>query len=122
MLVNEKNKEKIEKMIIEAEGRATARTIKFENILEDIKQIEKKLNITKKAMTGVTVDVDHNAQDFPKAYKYTPDSTQYTIVRKSSGWDLVTIERWHTRKDGQTFIVKLTEEAKEAILKNMQCF
>jgi len=122
MLVKESNKNKIEKMIAEAEGRATARTLIFDDIIFDIKEIEKKLGIKKKDMIGIKACVDTNAQDFPKAYKYRPESTHYTMIRKANGWDLKTVERNTTRREGHAYELELPKHTKLAIIKSMSNF
>lgn len=122
MLIKEENREKIEKMIKAAEGRATTRLLTWKDIQQAIQNVEIHLGIAKKDLVGVYVDVDVNAQDFPNAYKYTPHSTQFTMVRKKSGWDLVSVERYTTRRPNSRYIVELTEEAKAAIIRKMSCF
>ena len=122
MIVNGKNKAKISKMIREAEGKASARTITYEDILNDIKWIEAEIAIPQKSMIGVSVDVDHHAQNFPSAYRYIPMSTHYTITKKPSGWDLMSVDRETTRREGHRFSVTLTESAKTAIIKRLSDF
>lgn len=117
MLIKESNRGKIEAMIEEAQKRARERKVDFDDIVKALDDIEKSLGIAKKSMIGITADIDIHAQDFPKAYKYTPESTQVMLVRKTSGWDLISVERWHTRKDGHRIELKLTDEAKEAIIR-----
>ena len=122
MLIKEANREKIEAIIKAAEGRATARTISFWGMIGFLEILEESLGICKKDMVGITADIDINAQDFPNAYKYTPTSTHFTVVRKASGWDLVSVSRDTTRRRGHRFHVTLTDEAKEAIIKTKMAF
>ena len=122
MLVKEANKEKIEDIIRTAEGRATARTISYERIVVAIAELEKTLGIAKKNMTGITADIDYNAQDFPRAYKYTPESTHILVTRKTSGWDLTNVFRDTTRRWNHRFHVTLTDDAKAAIIASKEKF
>jgi len=122
IIVNEKNKKKIETCIAEAEGRATVRTITFEQIEYAIERIEKELDITAKYMRGVTACVDPNAQDFPRAYKYTPQSTWVKLERCASGWAVIGIWRDITASPSHAICVSLTKEAKEAIIENKTKF
>lgn len=122
MIVKESNKDKINAMIKEVEGRSTARTIDYRDIVFNIATIERTLGIPKKYMVGIEVNVDKHAQDFPNAYKYTPYSTQYTIKRKASGWDLISVKRNRTRRLKQEYLLQLTDTAKEAIIKTKECF
>lgn len=122
IIIKESNKEKINQAIKDAEGRASARTITYDDIIQDIKNVEQTLGIAKKDMVGIEVDVDHHAQNFPNAYKYTPESTQYIIRKKASGWELLSVDRYRTRREGHRYNVKLTAEAKAAIIKRMSDF
>ena len=122
MIINDKNRDKISRMIVEAEGKASVRTITYEDILRDINEVESEIAISKKTMLGVSVDVDHHAHNFPAAYKYPPVSTHYTIIRMTRGWDLVRVSRETTRREGHRFSVTLTESAKTAIIKRLSDF
>ena len=116
--INEANLEKINKAIDEAEGRATVRRIGGMSVLNAVKEIEEHFDIPKKLMTGIMVDVDINAQNFPKAYKYTPESTQFIVLRKKSGWYLMGVTRDNCRVPSKKFlkIGAFTEEQKNAIM------
>lgn len=122
MLVKESNMKKINEMIKKAEGRATTRTIEYKDIAYNIEDIEKTLGIPKKDMIGIVAYVDSNAQNFPNAYKYTPYSTQYTLERKASGWDLVAVKRGRTERRNRKFRLVLTDVAKEAIIISKEWF
>ena len=122
MIIRESNKEKIEELITKAEGRARVRTIDYTTIKKDIEYLERKLDIPKKHMVGIKVSIDHHATNFPNAYKGRPMSTQYMIERKSSGWDLRSVERGYTERESKAFDVNLTDDAKEAIIETNSCF
>ena len=122
MLIKYTNSEKIEKIIKEAEGRATARTIDYGSMSMAIDRLEESLGIPKKHMIGIVADIDVNAQDFPRAYKYTPESTHFRVIRKQSGWDLERVYRDRTRRYNHEFHVTLTEQAKEAIIESKSSF
>lgn len=122
MLIKEANKAKIENIIKTAGGKASVRTIRYGYIVESLENLEKFLGIRKKDMIGITADVDYHAQDFPNAYKHTPVSTHFTVVRKTSGWDLVSAERDTTRRHNHTFHVTLTDAAKQAIIESKMTF
>ena len=122
MLIKESNRNKIENMIVEAEGKAVTRKITYDNIAIAVERIEKELNVYKKDMIGVKASVDLNAQNFPKAYKYTPKSTHFEAIRKASGWDLKSVERNITRREGHAYELDLPEHTKLAIIKKMSNF
>lgn len=122
MLIKESNRNKIENMITEAEGKAVTRKITYDNIAIAVERIEKELNVYKKDMIGVKASVDLNAQNFPKAYKYAPKSTHFEAIRKASGWDLKSVERNITRREGHAYELDLPEHTKLAIIKKMSNF
>ena len=118
--VIEKNYDKIKEELDKVQKRTTARNISLQTILNDIEVIERKLRISKKNMVGIIVGVDHNAQDFPRAYKYVPESTQYALERKTSTWNITNICR---DKTGTIpFHMYLTDDAKKAIIKTYEYF
>ena len=122
MIIRESNKEKIEEFITKAEGKARVRTIDFKTIVKDIKCLERELDIPKMHMVGIKAFIDHHAENFPNAYKGRPMSTQYMIERKSSGWDLRSVERDDVKRESKAFTVVLTDDAKEAIIKTKTSF
>ena len=122
MLIKETNRAKIEQIIKDAEGRATARTIDYYDIAMAIWNLERKLDIPKVKMEGIETYVDVNAQDFPNAYKYTPTSTHFHAVRKKAGWDLVKVYRDPCQRPGRKYEVHLSDTAKEAILERHTMF
>lgn len=99
------------------QARCTARTITAMEIIKSIEEIEERLNLisTKTDSIGTIADVDINAQDFPAAYKYTPESTQITLERKSSGWVLKYIERNRCKSRANHIVLTLTEATKAHI-------
>ena len=115
IVIKEANKEKINNIIKEAEGKASARTIDYDYIVRAIKEIEDKFwLIHKKDMEGMIVCVDMHAQQYPKAYKHTPESTQFSIVKAESGWKLRWIERCKQDKyhDEKYEVTEMPETAK----------
>ena len=115
--IDEQHAEKLTAAIAAAEGKARARTITAADMVADVERISKRFAlITKAALEGVQVDVDHHARIFPKAYKYTPESTHFSAVYKRGGWYLVEVERGRTRSPGQAVQVALTGKARSAII------
>lgn len=122
MYIKESNIEKIKKEIDKAEGRASARTILAEDMIKACNYVEKKLGINKVDLVGVEINVDLNAQNFPRAYKYTPESTHFSAIYKKSGWYLMSVYRGWTRTRGNTYWVTLTEKAQAAVIKRNSFF
>lgn len=109
--------EPLKNAIREAEGRATARTVTPEKILDTIAEIEGKLNLPKNAMKGVKIfGADPNAQKFPAAYNYTPESTKFSLEHNGKTWFLTAIERCtcSANRGG----IQLTDAAKTKLIEN----
>lgn len=98
------------------QGRARVRTVNAEEIALALLRLERALGITKKAMQGVSVTMDLNAQQFPGAYKGIPESTIVDAVYKSGSWRITDLRRDRTRAPGSAITVKHTEESRKALL------
>ena len=120
IIINEKNVEKLEKMISEGNGKAKVRTINLEGIKKALYSVEDLLNIPKKYMEGISVDIDIWSQHFPKAYKYIPESTQFQAIYKKGNWRLIKVYRAAVSSPHYSFSIDLTEKAKEQIIYRMQ--
>lgn len=112
----------IDSAIKDQEGRASARTITAKAVLRYITEVEDKLMIAKAAMDGIEVDVDINAQDFPSAYKWTPESTHIKALYKRDHWVITYIYRSQCRRRSQEVVCHLTDAAKEAIINRHSVF
>ena len=122
MLIKESNKEKINAMIKAAEGKATERTISYNDIVSAVERIESYLRIPKNAMVGIVADVDVNAQKFPGNYIWTAKSTHFRMERKKSYWNLYRVERDNCLCESKAIQLTLTETAKEKIMENNTVF
>ena len=123
IIICEKNCEAIENMITQAEGKATARCLTFKDLTFRIAQLETALGIAKKDMEGLKYDLDDNAQNFPRAYKYKPDSTHAVIERTAGKWRLVKVYRYTCRSEKHTFeCLEMPETVQTAILVSKRCF
>lgn len=109
--------EKLQKLLDEAQTRCRERTITPRDIIDGLQKVEShllNLGTTKKAMEGITVIYNANAQEFPRAYKYTPMATFFKAIYQKNHWVLYDI----TREECASVRCKidLTEAAKTAIL------
>ena len=86
-----------------AEGRSTERTITAYDVIESLRSVENSLNIPKKHLEGVSVTIDVNAQRFPKAYRYTPESTIFSATWRKGSWRVTDIYRGECRSPDHTF-------------------
>lgn len=100
----------------EAQGRAKVRTIKTTDIISALAEIEDTLSIRKKAMDGIRVEVDLNAQDFPNAYKYRPESTIFSALYKNGAWRVTDIGRYPTHRASCRISVIHTDASKNALI------
>ena len=114
MKINIENTTKLAAAIKEAEGKATARTIKETQIVSILHEIEK--GIAKKKMSGTRVHYT-GAEHFPNAYKYRPESTHWIAENINGKWYVVDIYRdtCPNRSSWNTEII-YSETAKQAIL------
>lgn len=99
--INEKNRAKIEAMLKEANGRATAHTItSLEEVLEAVEEIEERAYefISRKSeWKGMSVTFCPDL-GLPKSYRNRVTTTEFTIARRASGWFLVeaeSVNRYH---------------------------
>lgn len=122
IVIKEANRSKLQNELEKIQKRTTTRNINVDDLFKIIKEIENNLGIAKNKMVGIVADVDYNAQDFPKAYKYTPESTQITIQKLASGWALTNVERYRCRTPKSKYILRLTDDAKNAIIESKMCF
>jgi hypothetical protein len=100
IIISENNRARIETAIAKAQGKAQCRLIEFDDIVKACRTIEKELGITRKALEGISYNVDLHAQNFPNAYKYRAESTQFTLTFEKGKWRLVRVFRGYTKRNG----------------------
>ena len=92
----------------------------FDELMGIIADINDRLNgINKNALDGTVVDYTF-AQKFPRAYKYTPDSTHFKLTYKRGEWRISGIGRHicpNCYNNGYGYDLALSDAAKEAVLK-----
>lgn len=104
--------------IKQAEGRATARTLSVTAVLDTLLSIDARFKFAhKKDKNGMVAEIDYHAQDFPRAYKYTPESTQFRAEYKRNAWYITDIRRDACNKTGRKIIITMPEALKEALIK-----
>ena len=115
MKINIDNTEKLTIAIKEAEGKATARTIKasdIQYILHDISE-----GIPKAKLHGTKVHYD-GAQHFPNAYKYRAESTHWSAENIKGKWYVTSISRGTCPNRIKNTWIEFSEEAKKRIIEN----
>lgn len=98
------------------QARAKVRTVTPCEIVEALHDLQKHLDIPKKALEGVKVHFDLNAQAFPSAYKYTPESTHVSAEFKGGSWRITNISREECRRPSFKFTVTHTDASRAALL------
>lgn len=109
-------------MLAPVQSRATARTITPADMVHALETVEKRLNIPKKALEGCRAYIDVNAQSFPRAYKYSADSTQFAAVYMRGGWRVTSVSREKCNSPSRRYEVRLTDAAKAAIIDRCTMF
>lgn len=118
VIINEHNRNKIEKALNEVQGRCKTRLITYEDILLELKDVDEQFSkvCTKKAFENTEVLIDVNGQTFPGSYKFSAYSTQFSAVYLKSKWRLMYIGRDFCKTYNQRWYIHLSETAKECIL------
>ena len=75
------------------QGKCKVRTIDADDIKNAIEQMERFFGIPKCKLDGLRVDCDVNAQSFPNAYKFVPESTIFSAENRKGKWYIVSIRR-----------------------------
>lgn len=114
--------EKLNTVLDEVQNRCRERTVTAQQIMDALDDITKTLNIPKKAMEGVSVSIDLNAQHFPRAYKYEPMSTIVEAIYGKGKWSVVRIYRGKTRVPSKRYLVAHTENSKTALVNRFSSF
>lgn len=102
----------LREIIARAEGRATVRRLDVDDIMDALNHVP--ACIKKKHLPGCEIHCDPNAQSFPNAYHYRPESTHFSAVRRPSGWYLTRVCR-DTCGTSRGHLV-LTDDAKADII------
>lgn len=120
IIIKAENAERIQKAINEVEGKARERKVTAKQLIACAEKLDKKLGIAPAHLKGVTARVDINAQDFPNAYKYIPESTVATFEHTGRSWALIDVKRDRTDIASKAVRFNLTDEAREWIVKRFE--
>ena len=118
IIINEHNKDRIEKALDEVQGRCKTRLIDYYDIVNELKAVDEQFSkvSTKKAFENTEVLIDVNGQNFPNSYKFSAKSTQFRAVYLKSKWRLVYLDRDFCKSYAQRWNITLSDTAKESIL------
>ena len=114
IIINEHNKDKIEQVLDEVQGRCKTRLIDYNDILAELKAVDEQFSkvCTKKAFENTEVLIDVNGQNFPNSYKFSAKSTQFRAVYSKSKWRLVYLDRDWCRTYSQRWHFTLFDNGK----------
>lgn len=117
--------EKLNAVITEAEGRATARTMNAEYVDSKLFYVvTRHLNgMPKKALTGTRATVHASTEKLPRSYKYSADSTQAEFLHDGKGWVLVSVWRGTLKQSSyakEGVELDLSDTAKEWLLDSLK--
>ena len=127
----EKNMEKVEQALAEANGRAQTRLASGSDVEAYVKKIEQELaskGLSKKLWLGMKFRVMPGAEEVSRAYlkashHVAPSATFFDIERRDSGWFLVGAGRDTFYKSEQICLLGwYTEEQKKAIIEHAYKF
>lgn len=104
------------------EGAARVRTLTVSDMCEALEHVAETWGISKAKMRGCSVSVDVNAQSFPNAYRFAPESTAFCAAFTSYGWAITDIRRGPCRSPGVGVRAELTDDARAAIMARMAAF
>lgn len=117
-----KHVEKVAETLSEIQKHSRTRTITLDDITAALEEVEERLYLvsTKKDAIGTRVHSDPNAQKFPNAYRYTPESTHFYAELTRTGWNVYGIER-ETCKPNRRIVIEYTGATKAAMAERMSC-
>lgn len=120
--ITENNREKLEKALSDANGKAWERLAHFEDLEKAIEDIERKFDISKCRMEGLRVRVDLHSQSVPRAYKHEMVSTQFTLEYGKNAVYLVDCERERVDEHFRYRVEVFPDGVKDAILVKYEKF
>ena len=117
IIIDEKHAEKIAAVLETVQKRAKVRTITTEQVLDLPGTLYRFYGVPKSRMNGLKLIIDFNAQNFPNAYKYTPESTIINVEFSATKCYLTSVERSRTQPENKFFEAdEMPEALKDALL------
>ena len=111
-----KHYETINARIRTAEGKASMRRLTVFSIVDTLMCLEKRFNLPKATLNGLKIRADIHAQNFPAAYNYRADSTQFDAEYRNGHWVLTDVYRAECRPGNHEIFCELTDKIKAAII------
>lgn len=112
------SRELIDAVLNDIQRRCKVRIITSDDIINQLIKYETSINISKKALNGTKVTMDINAQSFPNAYKFIPESTKFSVEYINGSWRITDIYRGICTKT--KILATLSDSAKIAVINNYE--
>lgn len=123
IILNHKHDTEVQSQLDGANHLARTRIVNIHNVYYAIAVLNQKFkSCSKKSMEGLTVRVDMNSQNFPKAYHGVPMSTQFVLTYKKRSWRFVRAERSRCGEFRKFEVEELPELMREELLKCFESF
>ena len=124
IIINEKNREKLEKALTDGQGKARARRIDTLEELQERIEAGKELlpeELPKKSWAGCLLTIRVGAGKYPAKYNGRPEGTMIEIkFRKDGGAELLNVYRGYC-DSGQVYNWIITPAMNQYILATMNC-
>lgn len=120
--ITENNKEKLENVLAQANGKARERVAHYEDLLKAVDRIREKFYIPKSKMEGLKVLVDVNRTLKAKAYKHAMYSTKFVVEFGKTDAYLVGSFRDYVEERMDFRVQTFPESVKAAICEKFEKF
>lgn len=121
---NENNWKKLEELLNISQERCTTRILEVEDVKKLIEKIENRLTdlgLLKTYRNDLKVDCNPYQEEYPQAYKYTPQGTHITLCYKNNNWRVLNAYRTNCNgKSEKALEFYFTDYQKERILNNIK--
>ena len=118
-LPTDKGRAEIRQALAAVQRGCTARTLTLERIEEVLQGVEDEIRVSKAALKGTQVWYT-GAEQFPNAYRYSPQSTHFRAEYNGRGWVVTDIVRGTCPNRRSNTSVTLSDSAKDAVLARLQ--
>ena len=92
IIINGKHKDKLKEALEKEQTHCKARVLSCLDVENILNGITDRLSISKKSMDGIKLKYT-GAEKFPRAYKYTPESTHFEAEHNGRYWIVTSVNR-----------------------------
>lgn len=122
IIIDRAHADKLEAAINAQNGRVR-KIESVDQLLQIVEKIDRSIPPMqrKKDIDGTKVTYIVGCENFPRAYKYNPEGTEITIIRKNGKWHLLDLSRVPCDRTKNTRI-EFSESAKQSIIDYFNSF